>query len=99
MGVSYKIVSDWGTGFVASVTVTNVSGTPISSWQVPWTFTGNQRVTGAWNTNLTQSGSTVTARDLGWNGTLAPNASTTFGFHASYSGVNNPPVFQCPAPV
>jgi endo-1,4-beta-xylanase len=29
------------------------------------------------------SGQTVTARNMGYNGTLAPNAGTTFGFQVS----------------
>ncbi|WP_433429860.1 fibronectin type III domain-containing protein [Nonomuraea sp. CA-141351] len=37
----------------------------------------------SWNATLTVSGRTVTAKNLGYNGTLAPDASTTFGFQVS----------------
>ncbi|SCL19618.1 Cellulose binding domain-containing protein [Micromonospora inyonensis] len=34
---------------------------------------------------LTQNGSTVTARNLSYNGTVSPGAPVTFGHHASMS--------------
>ncbi|WP_245714674.1 cellulose binding domain-containing protein [Micromonospora inyonensis] len=34
---------------------------------------------------MTQNGSTVTARNLSYNGTVSPGAPVTFGHHASMS--------------
>ena len=44
-----------------------------------------------WNGQYTQTGSTVTVRNAGYNGNLGPNASTTFGFLASWTGTNGAP--------
>ncbi|HET6704839.1 cellulose binding domain-containing protein, partial [Amycolatopsis sp.] len=38
-----------------------------------------------------QSGGAVTAKNLSWNGALAPNASTGIGFNGTYSGSNPAP--------
>lgn len=49
----------------------------------------------AWNTALTQSGTAVTAKNVGYNGSVATNGSTSFGFQATYSGSNaGPTVFK-----
>lgn len=46
----------------------------------------------AWNADVTQTGTVLTARNLGWNGGLAPNASATFGFLVSGNGTATPTV-------
>src|SRR3989337_14246 len=79
--------NDWNTGFTASVTIKNV-GDPLTSWNLGFTFPGNQRVTQGWSANWTQSGANVTATSMPWNGNLATGASTTIGFNGSYSGTN-----------
>jgi hypothetical protein len=38
-----------------------------------------------------QDQATVTARNASWNGVLAPGASTSFGFLASWTGTNPVP--------
>jgi poly(hydroxyalkanoate) depolymerase family esterase len=83
--------STWNNGFTASVTVANTSTTTVNGWTLTWTWPGNQQVTSAWSATVTQSGTQVTARNAAYNGTLAPGASTTFGFQATYSGTNTAP--------
>ncbi len=84
---SYHVDNDWGSGFTATVTVT-ASGAATRSWKVTWSFGGNQTVSNAWNAGVTQSGASVTAVNSSHNGALAPGASTTFGFQATYAGAN-----------
>jgi cellulase/cellobiase CelA1 len=48
-----------------------------------------------WNATATTSGATVTARNLSWNGALAPAASTSFGFLASWATTNAVPAVTC----
>ncbi|MGW0217602.1 cellulose binding domain-containing protein [Micromonospora chokoriensis] len=40
---------------------------------------GGQTVTNAWNTPVNQSGSAVTARNVGHNGPIAPGGRASFG--------------------
>ncbi|RSS54798.1 endoglucanase [Streptomyces sp. WAC07061] len=89
--VAYRIDNAWGNGFTATVSLRNTGTTPLSGWTLGWSFAGDQRIGNAWNAAVSQSGSTVTARDAGWNATLEPGASASFGFQATYSGTNAPP--------
>lgn len=86
--------SDWGNGFVSNVTLTNNGTTTIHSWRVTWTWAGNQNITNGWNAQFTQSGGTVTAVNMSYNGTLAPGQSTSFGFQGTYSGTNSAPTLS-----
>ncbi|MFE9428799.1 cellulose binding domain-containing protein [Kitasatospora sp. NPDC006697] len=84
-------VNDWGSGFTASLVLTNTGSTPVNGWTLSFGWAGNQQLTNGWNAAWTQSGGTVTATSLSYNGSLAPGQSTTLGFNASYSGANQAP--------
>ncbi|WP_433045741.1 cellulose binding domain-containing protein [Dactylosporangium sp. CS-033363] len=88
--VGYQISSQWPGGFGANVTLTNL-GDPISSWTVVWSYASGQTVTQAWNATVTQSGSTVTAKNAGYNGSVGTGASASFGFNGSWTGTNPVP--------
>jgi chitodextrinase len=92
---SYHVDNDWGNGFTATVTVTNNGTAATSSWQVTWSWAGDQQITNSWNATVTQSGAAVTAQSASFNGTIAPGSSTTFGFQASYTGTNAAPTLTC----
>jgi chitodextrinase len=92
---TYTVSNDWGSGFTADVKVTSGSAA-IHHWKVGWTYGGGQHVTNAWNATVTQSGSSVTAADAGYNGSLAASASTGFGFQGTGSG-GSAPVVTCTA--
>lgn len=89
--VAYQVQNQWSTGFTASVTVTN-NGPAVSSWNVKWSYAGNQQITQGWNAKVTQSAAAVTAANESYNGTLATGGSANFGFNASYSGTNALPM-------
>jgi hypothetical protein len=88
--VTYSISSQWSGGFGANVTLTNL-GDPISNWTLTWSYPAGQQVTQAWNATITQSGTALTARNVSYNGSLATNASTNFGFNGSWTGSNPAP--------
>ena len=88
---TYHVDNDWGSGFTATVTVTNAGTTAIKAWQVAWTWAGNQKITNAWNGTVTQSGSAVTAVNVSWNGAVAPGGTAAFGFQGTYTGTNAAP--------
>ncbi|MGW2641589.1 glycoside hydrolase family 6 protein [Streptomyces sp. NPDC001348] len=88
--VDYKVQNQWDTGFTTAVTVTN-NGAAKSSWAVKWSYAGNQKVTSGWNARITQSGTTVTANNETYNGSLAAGGSVSFGFNGTYSGSNAVP--------
>jgi len=88
--VAYTIGGEWPGGFTADVTVTNL-GDPLTAWTLVWSYANGQTVTQAWNTALTQSGSQVTARNAGYNGSVGTNATVSFGFNGSRNGSNPVP--------
>ncbi|RAJ47138.1 processive endocellulase [Kitasatospora sp. SolWspMP-SS2h] len=81
--VSYTVGSSWGNGFTADVTVRNTGSGTVSGWKLAWTYRGNETVSNAWNAQVVQGGAAVTATDAGWNGTLAPGGTASFGFQAT----------------
>ncbi|MEW9555382.1 glycoside hydrolase family 15 protein [Nonomuraea sp. NPDC050783] len=89
--VSYHVGSDWGSGFVASVTIANTGTAPVANWALGFSFGGNQRISSGWSAIWGQNGAQVTARGESWNTTLNPGASITAGFNATYSGANARP--------
>ncbi|MBO0799084.1 MAG: glycoside hydrolase family 9 protein, partial [Blastocatellia bacterium] len=90
-GLTYRVVNQWGDGFIGEVDITNNASTAINVWTVGFTFPGNQQITNLWNGILTQNGASVTVNNQSYNGTIPPNGSTSFGFQASFSGTNNNP--------
>jgi endoglucanase len=91
----YRVVSEWGNGFQAAVTVTAEDS--LSGWTVTWTYADGQRFSQGWNAEFSSSGSRVTASDLGWNGTLSAGGSTEFGFTGTHGGSNGAPEVTCSA--
>jgi endoglucanase len=93
--VTYKVDNAWNDGFTASVTIRNTSESRIDGWELTWSWPGSQRVTNAWNAQVTQSGSAVTARAVDWNRQIAPGASVSFGFQGSGNGnASSPSAFK-----
>jgi hypothetical protein len=88
---TYSLVSSWSNGFQGQVVVTNTGSTTLNSWQLGWAFPGDQAIEELWNGDSSQSGADVTVTNASYNGDLAPGASTTIGFIATYSGSNSPP--------
>ena len=83
--VEYSVTGQWDGGFQGAVTVTN-NAAPVSGWSLGFDFAGGQKVTRGWNAKWSQSGTTVTATNESWNGSLATGASVSAGFIASWSG-------------
>ncbi|MFF8830061.1 glycosyl hydrolase family 18 protein [Streptomyces sp. NPDC015131] len=83
---TFTKTSDWGSGFGGSWTVKNTGTTALSSWTVEWDFPAGTKVTSAWDATVTNNGDHWTAKNVGWNGTIAPGASVSFGFNGSGPG-------------
>jgi mannan endo-1,4-beta-mannosidase len=92
--LTYQVSSQWSGGFTANIAITNNGSTAINGWTLKFTFPGTQQITQLWNGQFTQSGNQVTITNLGYNGTIAPGSSVSFGFNGSWSGSNpNPTSF------
>jgi chitodextrinase len=94
---TYAVTNQWGTGFTANVTVANSGTASTTGWKVAWSWGGNQQITNVWNGTESHSGQNETVTNAGYNGALAPGATTSFGFQAGYSGANPTPTLSCTA--
>ncbi|MEV1330741.1 cellulose binding domain-containing protein [Micromonospora costi] len=83
---AFARTSSWGTGYEAKFTVTNDTTTTITSWNVQFDLPAGSTLGTYWDALLTTSGQHVTAVNRSWNGTLAPGASTSFGFIVTGTG-------------
>jgi len=88
---AYSVQTDWGSGFTASITVTNNGTTATTGWTLTYAYAGNQTLANGWSGNWTQSGKTVTVTNASWNGNLAAGANTQLGANFNYSGTNTAP--------
>ncbi|HEU4328121.1 MAG TPA: cellulose binding domain-containing protein [Roseiflexaceae bacterium] len=88
--VAYTIINQWPGGFQADLTITN-SGPPVSGWTLAWSFPNDQVITQIWNGSHTQTGAQVSARDAGWNGSIATGGTAGFGFTGTVGGTNAVP--------
>ncbi|MGW4645531.1 glycosyl hydrolase family 18 protein [Kitasatospora sp. NPDC004289] len=77
---TYTKTSDWGTGFEGKWTISNTGSTTLSSWTVEWDYPAGTALSSSWDAEVTSAGTHWTGRNKGWNGTLAPGASVSFGF-------------------
>ncbi|MFC7484667.1 lytic polysaccharide monooxygenase [Luedemannella flava] len=93
---TYTVSSQWNGGFVGSVNVTAGSAA-IRGWRVTWTYANGQAVTNSWSATITQSGSSVTATNAAYNGSLSAGGTTQFGFNATWTGSNSVPALTCTA--
>jgi len=90
--VTYTNVNQWNTGFQVAITIQNTGPVALNNWTLSWTFPDNQQITSLWNASYVQSGETVRASNLNYNGSIPAGGSYNgVGFTASYSGTNAAP--------
>jgi poly(hydroxyalkanoate) depolymerase family esterase len=83
--VSYQ-VNAWDTGLTTNITITNTGSSVINGWSLVFTLPSGQTIISGWNATYTPSSGQVTARNMSYNATIPPGASTTIGFQATHTG-------------
>lgn len=76
---TYTTINNWGAGAQIAVAVKN-NGAAVSSWEVCWTFNGNETINNLWDGKFTATGRNVCVKNEHYNGNVAANASAQFGF-------------------
>ncbi|MDG4757566.1 PHB depolymerase family esterase [Micromonospora sp. WMMD710] len=84
-------VNAWNNGLTASVTITNTGTAAVNGWALTFTLPGGQIITSGWNATYSPTSGAVTARNVSYNATLAPNASVDIGFQATHQGGTGKP--------
>ncbi|HSC67252.1 MAG TPA: sugar-binding protein [Cellvibrio sp.] len=85
----YVIQSEWNTGFVAAVRITNDSTAPINGWAVNWAYSDGSSRTGGWNANFSGT-NPYSASGVGWNDRINPGQSIEFGVQGNKGVANSP---------
>ncbi|KIR66614.1 cellulose-binding protein [Micromonospora haikouensis] len=83
--VAYTMNS-WGTGFTASIDITNTGTSAINGWTLAFTLPSGQSITSGWGATYSPSSGQVSARNVDYNATIAPGATINVGFQATTSG-------------
>lgn len=86
--VTLETTSDWGSGYCATAHVTTASTARID-WTVD--FTLEDTINSAWNADVLQTGSSVTAEGHAWNGSVSATEPQSFGLCADRTGAPPPP--------
>lgn len=83
--------NSWNNGFTADVRITNTGSSTINGWNLTYSLPSGQQVTNSWNATVSQSGSSVSARNVGHNGSIAPGGTASFGYQGTLSGAYSSP--------
>ncbi|WP_236004505.1 cellulase family glycosylhydrolase [Amycolatopsis pittospori] len=89
--VTYKVGSQWQSGFQGEVSIRNTGTSAVDGWTVAWSFANGQQVTQMWGAIATQGGAGVSARNESWNAAIPAGGSVSLGFTASHTGINTAP--------
>ncbi|GII25993.1 extracellular catalytic domain type 1 short-chain-length polyhydroxyalkanoate depolymerase [Planosporangium mesophilum] len=76
----------WNTGLTASISIANTGSSTINGWSLVFTLPGGQTITSGWNATYSPTSGQVTARNVSYNGTIAPGGSVGIGFQATHTG-------------
>jgi hypothetical protein len=83
--INYQVVSEWTTGFQASIHVTNL-GDPVNGWTLQFDFPdASQHLAQGWAASWSQAGKRASAASLTWNSALGTGATVDVGFIGSSS--------------
>ncbi|MEU2052571.1 cellulose binding domain-containing protein [Streptomyces bungoensis] len=75
----WTVSNAWNGGYQADVTVTNTGPAPVTGWSVHYTLPDGVSVSNLWNAAVDSSRPATTVRNVAYNGSLAPGASTGWG--------------------
>lgn len=78
----YQVTSQWSNGFNGTVKITNDTTTVTNGWNLSWQYAGDNRITGGYDAVFSGT-NPYTVKNAGWNGTLQPGQSLTFGFQGT----------------
>ncbi|MEO3857194.1 glycoside hydrolase family 9 protein [Acrocarpospora sp. B8E8] len=88
--VDYKILGSVPQGFAAEVSIKNTGSSTINGWSLTWSFLGGQKVLAAIGADHSQSGATVTAKNISLNKQIKPGKTVKLGFVAKSAPGANP---------
>jgi endoglucanase len=83
LSCTYSVVNSWSGGFQAQIVVSDAGSSAVTSWKLSWTWPGSQAISNGWNAVFASSGTSETATNAAYNGSISPGGSVTVGFTAT----------------
>jgi len=85
VSATLSVMSDWGAGYCASVTLTNGSSAAVTTWHLALNGNGST-ISQLWNGTYTQNGTLVAVDPLAYDAALPPRRKGSFGFCGTGTG-------------
>ncbi len=79
-------VNAWNNGLTEQIAITNTGSSALNGWSLTFTLPSGQTITNGWNATYSPASGQVTAKNVSYNGSLAPGGSTEIGFQATHTG-------------
>ena len=92
---TYQVINSWNGGYQVTLTIT-AGSSAINGWTLTWTQPSGNTIIQLWSGTLTTSGSSVTVKNLSWNGSLNAVQSAQIGFLGT--GSTTVPAVTCTSP-
>ncbi|HEY9649221.1 MAG TPA: Calx-beta domain-containing protein, partial [Coleofasciculaceae cyanobacterium] len=90
VAIDFDLISDWGQGFTANMSIANSGSSSLNGWTLEFEFP--YEITNIWNAEIvSREGNRYTVRNLSWNGTVPPSGSASFGFQGGPGNVSTEP--------
>ncbi|WIM96318.1 cellulose binding domain-containing protein [Actinoplanes oblitus] len=86
LSASFAKDSDWGAGYQAHYTIKNGSSAEVNGWELVFGLPSTAKLSTSWDATVTTAGSTETAKNAAWNGTIPAGGSISFGFVVNGKG-------------
>jgi GH18 family chitinase len=78
----YEVTQDWGSGFQGAMSLENRDIETVENWTVSFDY--DATISSIWDAKvISRDGDRYTISNAGWNGSLAPGATVSFGFIGS----------------
>ncbi len=79
VSATYQVTQDWGSGFQASITVSNPQPVPVNNWRLEFDYAAS--ITSIWDARIvSHTGTHYVVEGAGWNDNLPAGGSISFGF-------------------
>ncbi len=91
--VELQVNSEWGSGFVGVVSITNNTDVKLEDWKLAFSF--DREIHEVWNAQLLeQDGNRYLVANAGYNAVIAPHETVTFGIRGG-AGLGNEKPYDC----
>lgn len=94
LNVSIKVLSSWASGYIANVTVKNLSSITVSSWTVVLSLPEGQTINSMWDGEFEIDGQTITVTNPSWGGNIPIGGSAIFSMIVNLALFPTPTVLE-----